>query len=271
MESIEKQLHEMNKLQNLQQRSHWMNDLHPLGKLLVCIAFILTVASFNKYDLSGIIMMAVFPAFGFIAGELSLKEGIYRMRLILPLVLFVGIFNPFFDRQVITSVSGVPITTGMISMLTLMLKGFYCVLSAYILIATTSIEQICYALRMLHIPKIIVIVILLIYRYFGLMGNEADRIATAYMLRAPKQKGIHYKAWGTLVGQWLLRSMDRAEVVYESMLLRGFKGEFWVKRRQAGPKDMIYPIFWLVVFVVIRFVRNGCFHEKRNTWRIDQN
>jgi cobalt/nickel transport system permease protein len=261
MESIEKQLHEMNKLQNLQQRSHWMNNLHPLGKLLLCVGYILIVASFDKYDLSGMIMMAIYPVFGFIAGELSFKEGIYRMRLILPLVLFVGIFNPFFDRTPVMMVNipnvasgGVWITQGFVSMLTLMLKGFYCVLSAYILIATTSIEQICYALRILHVPKIIVIVILLIYRYFGLMGNEADRIATAYMLRAPKQKGIHYKAWGTLVGQWLLRSMDRAGNVYESMLLRGFNGDFRMQKRSMRLVDVIYPAALIATFILIRFV-----------------
>ena len=269
MESIEKQLHEMNKLQNLQQRSHWMNRLHPLGKLFVCVAYIFVVASFDKYDLAGIILMAVFPIFGFVVGELSFKKGLYRMRLILPLVLFVGIFNPFFDRNVLFYIGGnaagsgavqaaglsggIPVTGGVISMLTLMLKGFYCVLSAYILIATTSIEEICYALRLVHVPKMIVIVILLIYRYFGLMGNEADRIATAYMLRAPSQKGINYRAWGSLVGQWLLRSMDTAGAVYDSMLLRGFKGEFWVKRRNASLKDMAYPIAWIVIFMLIRF------------------
>ena len=242
-----------------------MNDLHPLGKLLACVLYILTVASFNKYDLSRLILMAVFPAFGFIVGELSFKEGLYRMRLVLPLILplviFVGIFNPFFDREVMFVIggtagasSGIPVTGGMVSMLTLMLKGFFSVLSAYLLIATTSIEEICYALRLLHVPKVIVIVILLIYRYFGLMGNEADRISNAYRLRAPKQNGIHYKAWGTLVGQWLLRSMDRAGVVYESMLLRGFKGDFLVKRKKVKPLDMIYPIVWICIFVFIRFL-----------------
>lgn len=267
MKAIEDNLHELNKLQNLQQRSHWMNFLHPLGKLLVCVLYILVVASFNKYDLQGIILMAVFPVFGFVAGELSFKEGVYRMRLILPLVLFVGIFNPFFDREVLFYIGsgakelsagagatgGIPVTGGLVSMLTLMLKGFYSVLSAYILIATTSIEEICYALRKLHIPKVIVMVILLIYRYFGLMGNEADRIATAYALRAPSQKGINYKAWGTLVGQWLLRSMDRAGVVYESMVLRGFKGEFWSKARGFKPSDMVYAIAWAAIFLAIRF------------------
>ncbi len=244
-----------------------MNLIHPLGKLLVCVLYILVVASFNKYDLQGMILMAIFPVFGFVAGELSFKEGVYRMRLILPLVLFVGIFNPFFDKEILfyiggtakelsagaEATGGIPVTGGLVSMLTLMLKGFYCVLSAYILIATTSIEEICYALRKLHIPKVIVMVILLIYRYFGLMGNEADRIATAYALRAPSQKGINYKAWGPLVGQWLLRSMDRAGVVYESMVLRGFRGEFWSKTRGFKPSDMVYAIAWTVIFLAIRF------------------
>ena len=69
-------------------------------------------------------------------------------------------------------------------------------------------------------------VILLIDRYIYILGQEAERIMTAYKLRAPSQKGIHYKAWGPLVGQWLIRSMERAQIVYESMTLRGYQGEF---------------------------------------------
>ncbi|MCR4618980.1 MAG: cobalt ECF transporter T component CbiQ [Lachnospiraceae bacterium] len=256
MKQIEDNIRELNKLQNLQQRSHWMNRLHPLGKLLVCVIYIFVVASFDKYAIDKLIVMAIFPVFCFIVGDLSLKEGLYRMRLILPLVLFVGVFNPFFDRKVLFTMavagSQVQVTGGVISMLSLMVKGLFSVLSAYILIATTSIEEICYALRILRVPKIIVIVIMLIYRYFGLMGAEADRITTAYMLRAPKQKGIHYSAWGSLVGQWLLRSMDRANAVYESMTLRGFNGDFRVKRKSVSASDFLYPFIWIVLFIYIR-------------------
>ncbi len=259
MNSIEKNINELNKLENLQQRSHWMNKLHLLGKLLLSVIYIFVTVSFGKYNLEPLIIMAVYPVFGFIIGELSFKEGLYRMRLILPLVIFVGILNPFFDRQVLftlelpgTSGEGFAVTGGMMSMLTLMLKGFYSVLSAYILIATTSIDDICYGLRCIHVPKIIVIVIMLIYRYFGVMALEADRITTAYQLRAPSQNGIHYKAWGTLVGQWLLRSMDKAGVVYESMLLRGFNGDFRIKKKKLKAQDIVYPAVWCVVFILIR-------------------
>ena len=52
-------------------------------------------------------------------------------------------------------------------------------------------------------------------------------MAQAYSLRAPGQKGIHISAWGSFLGQLLLRSMDRAQELYSSMELRGFRGEFF--------------------------------------------
>lgn len=252
MSSIEKNIKELNKIQDLQQRSHWMNELHPLGKLLTCVLYIIFIASYNKYDLIPLILMSIYLVFSFLIGELSFKEGIYRTRLVLPLVVFVGIFNPFFDKEIVITIGSFGISGGVLSMITLILKGLYCVLAAYILIATTSIDDICCALRILKIPKIIVIVVMLIYRYFDVMAAEASKIITAYKLRAPSQKGIHYKAWGSLVGQWLLRSMDRAENVYESMLLRGFNGDFSLKNKKTSPKDLVYPVIWACIFAVIK-------------------
>ncbi len=254
MSVIEKNLREINKLQDLQQRSHWMNNLHPLGKLLVSVIYIFTVASVNKYDITHLILLSVYLVFSFAMGELSVKEGLYRMRLIIPLVAFVGLFNPFFDRQILFNIGSVGVSGGVLSMITLIIKGLYTVLAVYVLIATTSIDDICYALSCLHVPRLIVIVVMLIYRYFDVMAREADRIMTAYMLRAPSQKGIHYKAWGTLVGQWLLRSMDKAEMVYESMLLRGFTGDFRIRKKSVKKSDVIYPIICIAVIIILRHI-----------------
>lgn len=252
MDSIERKIRELNRLQDLQQRSHWMNDLHPLGKLLISIMYIFLVTSVGKYDVVTLILMSVYVIFTFIIGELSVKEGIYRMRLILPLVMFVGVFNPFFDKSSVP-VAGFAVRGGIVSMVTLVIKGLYTVFAVYALVATTSIDDISYALRSIKVPKIIVIVIMLIYRYIDVMAGEADRIYTAYRLRAPGQKGIEYRSWGTLVGQWLLRSMDKAQIVYESMLLRGFRGDFIPKKKGVKKLDVIYPIVWATVLLLIRF------------------
>lgn len=253
MSGIEKQLREIDKLNTLQQRDQWMNRIHPLVKLCLTIVYIGFVVSCHKYSLSTMVIFAVYPFMMFNFADLSLKDAIYRMRLILPIVLVVGIFNPFMDREPVMQLGNLAISGGVVSMTTLMLKGFYAVLSAYLLIATTTIEDICYALRRLHVPKILVTVILLIDRYIYILGQEAERIMTAYKLRAPSQKGIHYRAWGPLVGQWLIRSMERAQVVYESMTLRGYRGEYdYGKKRKFTAVDILLFTVWLVAFVVIR-------------------
>lgn len=140
-------------------------------------------------------------------------------------------------------------------MMTLMMKGVFSVLASYLLIATTGIEKICYAMRLLHIPSVIVTQILFTYRYITVLLEEANRMMQAYALRAPNQKGVHYKVWGSLAGQLLLRSMDRAGEVYESMCLRGYKGEFCYKNRiKWKKKDCLYLIIWLGILIFLRMV-----------------
>lgn len=234
-------------------RDTWLNRLHPLVKLLVTIFYIAVTVSFSGYQMAEVLLMAVYPTVLFIVGEISFSDGIRRMRLVLPLVCFVGIFNPFFDRQPVGVVGKFVVTAGMISMITLMAKGILCVLASYLLLASTGIENICYALRMLHVPAVLVTQILLTYRYISLLLAEAGRSMDAYLLRAPGQRGIHVKAWGSLVGGLLLRSMDRATVLYESMALRGYDGEFYYgRKKKVRGKDAAYLLVWMSIFAVIK-------------------
>lgn len=253
MTKIQNAINQIEQLNNLNSRDQWVNRIHPLVKLSLTIIYIAFVVSYSKYMLNGLIVMVLYPMFVFFIGDLSVKDCMYRLRVILPIVMIVGIFNPIFDRQVVVTMGTIGITGGWLSMISLMIKGILTVLAVYILVATTSIEEICYALRLIHVPTSIVTVILLIYRYIFTLFKEAEKVTIAYKLRAPGQKGIHYTAWGPLVGQMLLRSMDRASNIYESMELRGFKGEFEIgEKRGFDLKSIIYLIVWIVVFYLLR-------------------
>ncbi len=232
-----------------------INRMHPLVKLLTTLLAILLMVSVSRYDLAGILRMAVYPAVLFIIGEISFGRSLKRMRIVLPLVCLIGLFNPFFDREILLTVGGMKISGGVISMLVLMLKGVLAVLSSYLLIVTTTIEDICYAMRMLHIPKIFVTELLLIYRYSSVLMTEARRMFQAYQLRAPGQKGIAFRSWGSFAGLLLLRSMDRAETVYESMCIRGFTGDFPEgKRLSLRRGDYCYLGVVVAALLVLRFV-----------------
>ena len=98
----------------------------------------------------------------------------------------------------------------------------------------------------------LVTLFLLTYRYIGVMTAQVQIMTEAYHLRAPGQKGIHHSAWGSFLGQLLLRSMDRAEELYSSMLLRGFSGEFPYARASVRAQDLWYPSLCTAVFVLLR-------------------
>lgn len=253
MSNISDAIYEIEHMSRMAEQDRWVNRIHPLVKLFLTILFIFLVVSFHKYDFLGVISMAIYPLVIFMIGELSIKDAIRRLRIVLPLVCVVGVFNPFFDREIVTYVGGIGFSGGVLSMLSLMLKGILTVLASYILIATTTIEKICYAMRLIHIPKILVTQILLIYRYITVLLMEVKRVTQAYALRAPGQKGVHFSAWGSLVGQLLLRSMDRADDVYESMCLRGYQGEFLLDEKCAiRGKDIAFFLLWGAVFVLFR-------------------
>ena len=177
--------------------------------------------------------MVLYPVLLFQLSGIPVGTCFRKLRFVLPLVLAVGLFNPFFDRAPMLMLGGVAVSGGVVSMLTLMLKGVLCLMASFLLMATTPIDALCAALRMLHVPGMLVTLLLLTYRYVGVMTEEVAVMTEAYSLRAPGQKGIHFTAWGSFLGQLLLRSMDRAEELYASMQLRGFHGEFHYAGRRA--------------------------------------
>lgn len=253
MRSTGDAVNEIHRLEELSDRDLWINHLHPLVKLMLTIYYMILVVSFSTYSLAGLMPMAVYPIIIYVLGNVSFLDSIRRLRFVLPIVCITGILNPFFDHTPIGKFDTFVITGGMLSMLTLMIKGVLTVFSAYLLIATTSIQKICTALRMLHIPKLLVTIILLIYRYLVLLLDEIGHTTQAYTLRAPGQKGIQFRAWGSFAGLILLRTMDRAQNIYESMCLRGFQGEFpYSKADRFKLTDIFYLILWTIILTLLR-------------------
>ncbi len=255
MSKIEGAVREVHRMESLAEKDQWINRIYPLVKLILTIIYIATVVSFGKYQISRLLLMGIYPIVIFVLGEISFRDALRRLRFILPLVCVAGLFNPLFDRQIFFYVGKIKVTGGMVSMATLLVKGAYSVFASYLLIATTSIEKICFSLRKMHVPAAFVTQLLLTYRYISVLLEEAGRITQAYCLRAPRQKGVHFKVWGSLTGQLLLRSIDRASQVYESMLMRGYQGEFrYVSARKCKKGDWFYLLAWLAVFAVLRLV-----------------
>ena len=215
-----------------------MHRLSPLSKLFMTVLYIVVTVSFHKYDISGVFVMVLFPLAGYQVSMIPVHTCFHKLRVVMPLVCAVGLFNPFFDKRIVLYIGTVGVSGGVISMLTLMMKGIFCLMASFLLAATTSIEDVCRALRQLHISVLL---------------DEAAIMTDAYRLRAPGQKGVHISAWGSFLGQLLLRSMDRATALYESMELRGYHGEFhYAQGRPSSRASWPFAIGCAALIVLAR-------------------
>ena len=255
MNKIEDAIYQVHYIDNNSNNNNILNKIHPLVKLIISVIYILFLTSINKYNLTITLAMSIYLIVVSIIGDLSIKNCIKRLKIVLFFLIIIGIANPILDRQVVTSIGIIPITTGMISALTLILKGIFAIISSYFLIVTTGVENICYALKKLHIPNILITIFILIYRYIIVLLKEVQKIWIAYSLRAPKQKGIHFKAWGSMIGSLMIRSIDKAEVIYQAMELRGFSSDkFFMKNQKIDKTSIIYFMAGLLLLLIIRFI-----------------
>ena len=254
MNKMQKALAELSEMDELAAMRSPVHRLHPGAKLTTTIAYIMITLSFGKYDLPGLVPMVLWPAMMFSLSGVKVRTCFYKLRIVLPLVMAVGLFNPFFDRQTILTIGNIAISGGVISMITLMLKGVFSLMASFLLMATTKIDSLCAALRKLHVPAILVSLLQLTYRYVGVMTEELAVMTDAYHLRAPGQKGIHISAWGSFLGQLLLRSMDRAQELYSSMILRGYHEHFhYADIDRFRGRDALYMLVSVLLFVLLRY------------------
>jgi cobalt/nickel transport system permease protein len=253
MPTIAESLNNIRLLEELSGQATPVHRLHPLAKLLTTLSFLVATVSFGKYDLSAMLPLIIYPAALMITGDIPSAPLFKRMLIISPLAIGLGVFNPLFDRMPLIILPWLQISGGWVSFAVIMLKFVLTVLAALILVATTGITGIAAALRALRIPKIFVMQLILTYRYIALLLEEVARILLAYSLRSPFSRGVHFSAWGSLSGQLLIKTHLRAQRVYESMLCRGFAGEYNTgSLKKFSLADLAYFTGFTLFFITVR-------------------
>lgn len=254
MANITESIYNIRFLDELAAKNTMIHKINPIVKLLVTIIYLLVVLSFGKYDIMGLLPYVFYPIIIFILSEVPFYPIFKKSLIVLPFVIGIGIFNPLFDTKTYIIILKIHISGGWISFISLIIKCSLTVLAGLLLIATTGIEKIALALRKLCVPKIFVTQFLLTYRYISVLLEETAEVIKAYHLRAPMQKGVSFKESGSLLGQILLRAFDRANRVYDAMVLRGFNGEYFTPAdSKLSIGSVAYLFLCIAFFLLARF------------------
>ena len=165
-----------------------------------------------------------------LAARLPLLEVMKRVLVIWGFLLFLWIFLPVtYEGEVIYRIGKLGLTReGLFLCAKVSLKSNAILLTFIALIATMEFSTMGYVLNFFKMPKSLVHLLLLTYRYIFVIENEYRRLIRAAKIRSfqPKTNLHTYKTYAYLIGMLFVRASTRAERVYDAMKCRGFKGEF---------------------------------------------
>jgi len=227
----------------------------PRAKLLVVLFAAGIAASYSRYAVAEIVPLLLLPIVWLSLSKVPLRFVLGKLLLALPFVFFMAIFNPIFDRAPVMDFGVLSVSGGWLSFTSIMLRFLLSISLIILLVACTGFNTLCATLLRLHIPKIFVVQLLLLYRYIFLLADEVQRVRQAYSLRALGDRSIALPVVGSLLGQLLLRVMDRGQRIHQAMLCRGFVGILSVRRDFHWCKrDTWFLLGWTLWLVLARTV-----------------
>ncbi|MFO7916394.1 MAG: cobalt ECF transporter T component CbiQ [Candidatus Krumholzibacteriales bacterium] len=230
-----------------------VHRLDARAKVLVTIAFVIAVLSFGKYEISALVSFLVFPAFMIFYGRMPAIYFLRKIAIISPLVIFIAIFNPVFDRRTVLVIGSLSISAGWFSFVSILIKFLLTAVSVLVLFAGTGFHEICLALEKMGVPGEFVTQLNFLYRYLFVLMDEAARMNRSCSLRSFGKRRMKIPTVVSLLGNLLLRTMDRAERLHRAMLARGFKGRIsLIRDMNFGLADGVYTVFWVSLFVLMR-------------------
>ena len=147
-----------------------------------------------------------------------------RVRVVLPLVLFVAVFGPVGrDGDPVDLGPCTVSEQGLATFATVSAKAILGTCSAVLLGATTSFPDVLHALERLRAPRLLILIAAFMYRYLFVIVDEVQRMRAALAARgyAPRH-ALQAAAIGRVATALFLRTYERAERVHLAMLSRGW-------------------------------------------------
>lgn len=212
-------------------RDSLIHRLDPRSKLVMTLAFIAAVvltpsAGWLVYCLYFVIIATLV-----LLSRLPLLYIFRRSLVIIPFVLLVAVFVPFFKEGEVAFGFNIwawhlSLTHDGLQLLwSILAKSWLSILSLILLTSTTGFASLLKGLEQLRMPRVMVMLLSFMYRYIFLLTDEVMRMKQARDSRSFGGKRLwQINTVGNMIGTLFIRSYERGERVYVAMISRGFDG-----------------------------------------------
>lgn len=132
------------------------------------------------------------------------------------------------------------------------IKSWLSMQAAIVLAASTSFPELLVAMRALRVPRLLVSIFGLMWRYLFVLVGEATRLMRARSARSGKSEAPGAKTGGSIswragvtggmAGNLFLRAFERSDRIYMAMVSRGYDGE-----ARSLPLPNIRKAHWVIL------------------------
>ncbi|WP_320174366.1 cobalt ECF transporter T component CbiQ [Maridesulfovibrio sp.] len=236
-----------------------IHSMHPGFRLACAFLFSLAGALVTNLDAAASVLAAgiIFS----IAARLSLSKLLKRLLIVNFFILFLWIFLPFSSAgEPLFSIGPFTATLeGILYTAIITLKSNGVILAMTALISTMEVQTLGAGMQSMKLPDKLCRLLLFSWRYVHVMSMEYNRMHRAAAMRAfsPRTDMRTYRTYAWLMGMLLVRSMDRAQRVWQAMLCRGFDGTFHtLTTYRTGKRDialLLATLGCVAIFIFLEF------------------
>ncbi len=183
---------------------------HPAAKILAALALLIPIATLSRHDIPAwaSYFLIVFAAMAI--ARLPLWAMLRTAAAVLPFALCFAVMS---------ALAGDPMRGGW-----LLVRAYLSSLVTLLLIATTPMPALMRGLEWLRLPRFLVEVMQILYRYLFVLSSEALTMRQALLARGGSVAALRFRHAAAAVGVLFSRSQWRAQAVHLAMLARGFEG-----------------------------------------------
>ncbi|WP_413825654.1 MULTISPECIES: cobalt ECF transporter T component CbiQ [unclassified Methanobrevibacter] len=242
------------------------NVIHNLdGRVkLISVLFIIIYSVFSN-QLFVPIILEIFLLIVMGLAKLSFKASFTRILLLIPFGGAIILFQPFIHPGNIiwvSSISWIHITdAGLNWGIILMSRLIVCLTAIVILSSTSPMQEVVESFRKLGMPRDLAMILSIMVRFLFMFIDELAQIRKSQKSR---NFDIHSKLtpykWrikqvGYTVAMMFLKSYEKGETTYSSMVSRGFSNDsqFYVSRKKMTKSNYVFiiSIVLLILFIEI--------------------
>ncbi len=206
----------------------FLYDLDARAKILAMLGLTVIVVTTPARAMWAFALYAALLVFLIGLARVPLGYVLKRLLIVLPVLLMVAVFLPFFHRagQGSYNLGGLSVSNvGLMVLWNAGAKALLSVLSVTVLGATTPFADMVAGFDRLRAPKVFILIVSFMYRYSFVFSDEAGRMRRAMTSRNFRARWLgNVPVLGRMLGALFLRSYSRGERVYVAMLSRGYEG-----------------------------------------------